>query len=166
MHFVIYFKPTWDVTSFHNFLLHSFVSLSLPPSPPFLSASPFYFPTLAGYNIKLLYKSNPVIDFSEGVCWCVWQWDAVVAGNKQDAHQIEKREVPPAVHSNWSAQFDRPLSCTSVGLEGPETLLICVRSFAGYFHFCPQLIILFLKHRCHSATPLVAAELVSGSADF
>lgn len=99
------------------------------------------------------------------MCWCVRQRDAVIAGNKQDAHQIEKRGVPPAVHSNWSAQFDRPLSSTSVGLEGLEMQFICVRPLTVYLHFCAQLIIPFLNYCCHPTPLLVAAELLSGSTD-
>lgn len=51
---------------------------------------------------------------------CLWQRDAAVAGNKQDAHQFEKRDVPLLCIQIGPTQFDRPLSRTSVGLKRPR----------------------------------------------
>lgn len=72
------------------------------------------------------------------LCWCGRLCDAAFLCNKQDARQIEKRQAPPpAVHSNCSVRFDRPLSSTAVRLDVSKMLFICVCSVAGDFHVCP-----------------------------
>lgn len=75
---------------------------------------------------------------------------SVKAGNKQNALQIEMRDVAPAVHSNWSAQIDKLLSGVSAGRADPERLF--VRSV-------PRHILSTAHHLVVPNTPLVTAEV-------
>lgn len=90
------------------------------------------------------------------LCRCGRPCDAAFPCNKQDARQIEKRRAPPpAVHSNCSVRFDRPLSSTAVRLDVSKMLLVCVCSVAGDFHVCPGLIFL-LPQRLQSQSYVIS----------
>lgn len=158
--FAIYFNPlqTWLPFIITPPSCLSFSPLSL--SPSLHQPSP-YFPPLADYDTKLSHKSNWIIDFLRGVLVCL----AVRCGYSSEINKMStklKRGKFPCCAFKLVCAIWQATVVHVCWIRRPRD---AVRSFAGYLHFCPQLIIPFLNHHCHPTTLLVATELLSGSTD-